>query len=160
MFSGQSIRVRPMELGDFSFVRDLAAQQSNFTIPPPYVLWLLTKIRGGFCVVAEHKRLGLMAYLLAVPISRTRKSILIWQLARVKGASRVPAIPAILRALKEFTGRERIRSISFSASPGTTTHRMIQRYSFSTFGRHAIEVSDLPSLVAPNESEFLIDLQS
>src|SRR6185437_8623680 len=45
------ISVRSLEVRDFSFVRELSSSQPNFTIPPPYVLWLLTRISPELCLV-------------------------------------------------------------------------------------------------------------
>lgn len=68
------ISVRSLEVRDFSFVRELSSSQPNFTIPPPYVLWLLTRISPELCLVAEHADKGPLGYLLALPINNPPKS--------------------------------------------------------------------------------------
>src|ERR1039457_6680692 len=75
--------VRRLQVTDFTFVRDLAAVQPNFTIPPFYVLWLLLKIKSNIALIAEAENVGPVGYLLAFPVEPPA-SFYVWQLATSK----------------------------------------------------------------------------
>ncbi len=105
------INVRRLEFGDFAFVRSLAAEQPNFTIPPPYVLWLLLKIRKNVCLVAEDQRVGPLAYLLAIP-DEPPGSLYVWQLAASANGKRLGATPHLLLELRRINRDMRIHRTS------------------------------------------------
>ena len=96
------IHIRRLEVSDFAFVRGLASEQPNFTIPPPYVLWLLLKIRRNVCLIAEDDRVGPVAYLLAVPVQPSN-SLYVWQLAASEKGKRGGAVLQLLRELQRIT---------------------------------------------------------
>ena len=155
--SSSHIQVRRLNISDFAFVRELASQQSTFTIPPPYVLWLLLKDYRNVCLVAEDDRIGPVAYLLAIPVQPSG-SLYVWQLAVSGKGKRSNAILQLLRELRRTTQKMRIRRIMFSTLPQSATFRMIRRYVTTVFGSHLGVNSALPSMIAPGETEYRFEL--
>jgi hypothetical protein len=151
--------VRPIEIGDFDFVRDLASKQPNFTVPPVYVLWLIARIKGAACLIAERAERGPVAYLLAVPIEGPEKSLFVWQLAAASGAGREKTTLALLTALRDFASGKHVRTIAFSLTPRSAAFRLISRYTNELAATTPRLTSALPPIVAMGESEYSIDLE-
>src|SRR5437764_1269512 len=113
------IHVRPLEIGDFTFVRDLASKQRTFTVPPLYILWLMLRIKGAISLVAEHTSRGPLAYLLAVPVEGPEDSIFVWQLAASKGPGQANATLALLVEFRNMVGELAVSHIMFSSVPNS-----------------------------------------
>jgi hypothetical protein len=154
------IHVRPLEIGDFDFVRELASKQRNFTIPPVYVLWLMLRIKGAISLVAEHNSDGLVGYLIAVPIEGPANSLFVWQLAVSKGSTHTKATTALLTELRELTEERSIRNIFFSTVPGSAVFRTLRSYTKKVFSSVPDVLNSLPQAVSAKESEFLLNLTS
>ncbi len=154
-----AILVRPMSLEDYGFIRDTAAQERNFTIPPLYVLWLLSKIKGDICLVAEDVVGGRLAYLLAVPVSEPPNSLFVWQLAVRDHASSSDAIRSLLLKLHQISTSIGISSIFFSSIPGSAAHRAISKHIKDIVSKEPVQTSLLEEMIAPGEVEFRIDLE-
>jgi hypothetical protein len=152
------IHVRPLEIGDFYFVRDLASKQRNFTIPPMYVLWLLIRIKGSICLIAEHSSEGPRAYLLAVPVEGSVDSVFVWQLAASKGHGREKATSALLVEFRNIVEECAVRNIAFSSVPNSPSFRTIRRVAWEVFSSEPKATSALPPSVGKEESEFLLNL--
>jgi len=155
----EDISIRPMEIRDFRFIRDVAARQPNFTIPPPYVLWLLLKIKGDICLVAEGPEKERLAYLLAVRVNEPVGALYVWQLASDEKPASSRGIYLLVLALRGFASHEQITSIFFSAIPKSATMRTLRRYIREVFETEPVETQLLHEFVAPGESEFRIDLK-
>ena|ERR1700730_10269116 len=158
MPNASHIHVRPLEIGDFEFVRDLASKQRNFTIPPIYVLWLMLRIKGAISLVAEHSRRGPLAYLLAVPVDGPEDSMFVWQLAVSKGPEREKATLVLLTQFNNIVRDLAVRNIVFSSVPNSAAFRAIRRYASKVFSSAPMAVNALPPAVDSKESEFLLDL--
>ena len=155
--NSQPIRVRPMEVDDFRFIRQLASKQFQFTRPPHYVLWLLTRTNSRSCIVAEDAKCGPVAYLLSLPVSTSRVGALyIWQLAASSRGRRSGAIHLLLLGLRKFVRSMRIRILVFSAVPDSPEFRAIRRQARAIFGTVRDAHHVLPSRVSRNEREFVI----
>jgi hypothetical protein len=152
------IHVRPLEIGDFDFVRELASEQQNFTVPPVYVLWLMLRIKGAICLVAEHSARGLLGYLIAVPIEAPTESMFVWQFAVLKGQSRAKATLAILIEFRKILTDLSIRNLSFSTVPHSAVFRTLRGYARKIFASVPDALSVLPPGVNAEESEFLLNL--
>src|SRR6266567_2192590 len=111
------IHVRSLEIGDFAFVQDLASKQPTFTVPPIYVLWLMLRIKGAICLIAEHSNGDPAAYLIAVPVEGPAESLFIWQLASSKDSQQQRATMAVLMELRNTVLNLGIERIMFSAVP-------------------------------------------
>ena len=153
------IHVRPLEIGDFNFVREMASRQRNFTIPPVYVLWLIVRIKGAACFVAEDSDRGQAGYLLAVPIEGPEESLFVWQLAALPGGEQEKTTLSLLVALREFASDRHIRAIAFSMEPRSAAYRLISRYTSKLAASSPRFTSVLPPIVATGESEYRIDLE-
>ena len=155
--NSQAIRIRPMEVCDFQFIRRLASKQFQFTCPPRYVLWLLTRTNSRNCIVAEDTEYGPVAYLLSLPVSTSReRSLFVWQLAASSRGRRNGAIHLLLLALRKFVRRTRIRFLIFSAVPDSPEFRAIRRQARTIFGPVRDSHLVIPSGVSRNEREFVI----
>jgi len=152
------IHVRRLEVNDFKFVQDLASQQSHFTVPPNYVLWLMLKIKGSICLVAEHSEEGPLGYLLAVPVDDPEDAIFVWQLASSDGPQREKAMRRILTEFRSIILSLEIHRIVFSSVPNSPTYRAIRRYAWRVFSAVPQVVTPLPAFVDTSESEFLLRL--
>jgi len=152
------IHVRPLEIADFDFVRELASRQRNFTVPPLYVLWLMLKIKGAISLVAEHNREGLVGYLIAVPVEGPANSLFVWQLAVSKGSRRTKAAIALLMELREIIEERSIRNIFFSTVPSSAVFRALRSYARKVFSSVPDVLNSLPPAVSAKETEFLLNL--
>lgn len=153
----QQARVRSMKVDDFRFIRDLASKQFQFTRPPRYVLWLLTKTNSRSCLVVEDAKQGPIAYLLSLTVNTSReRTLYVWQLAASSRGRRNGAIHLLLLALRKFVRRARIRVLIFSAVPGSPEFRAIRRLARTIFGTVRDSRRVLPSGVSRNEHEFVI----
>jgi hypothetical protein len=153
----QPIHIRPMEVDDFRFIRNLASKQFQFTRPPHYVLWLLTRTNSRSCLVAEDTKHGPVAYMLSLPVNKQReKALYVWQLAASTRGRRNGAIHLLLLALRKLVLRMRIRSLVFTAVPDSPEYRVIRRYAKTLSGGAPRAKQSLPSRVSQNEHEFVI----
>lgn len=154
------IRVRPLEVSDFRFVRRLASKQATFTIPPLFVLWLLKQTNSRSCMVAEHVKLGPVAYLLSLPVHSQRGKVLyVWQLAASASGRRTGAINVLLLALRTFVRRMRVQSLLFTAVPYSPEFRAIRRYAYILSADMPRSRQVLPSIVSRNEREFILKVK-
>jgi hypothetical protein len=153
------IHVRELEATDFRFIRRLASRHANFTVPPPYVLWLLKQTNPRSCMVAEHVKLGSVAYLLSVLVGTPRGNVLyVWQLAASQRGARAGAIDVTLLALRRFVSRTRVRKVFFTACPETPEFRAIRRNVYSLFGAGVRAQQVLPAAVSRKECEYVFKL--
>jgi hypothetical protein len=157
MSKAKTIRVRQMTEADFAFVRELASKQPNFTIPPPYVLWLLQKVDAQLCMLAEDLNSDAAGYLLAVPMKKPAKSIFIWQLASARPETVITE--AIMDRLRELAIARGIKSISFSARPNSAAFRRIRRLVGQYSATGPSFLSALAPGIAPGEEEFNVALK-
>jgi len=153
------IHVRPLEIGDFEFVRRLASKQPSFTVPSAYILWLLLKIDGAICLISEHSTEGPLAYLLALPVKDPRHSVFVWQFAASEGPEREAASLALLTESSEVAARLEVENVVFSCVPNSAEYRAIRRYARKIFSSVPRALSSLPPLVNPSEREFLLPLK-
>jgi hypothetical protein len=152
------IHVRPLEIADFDFVRGLAATQPNFTVPATYVLWLLLRIKGAVCLVAEKTDMGPCGYLLAVPIVSAEESLFVGQLAALDSGPEDQGTLLLLSALRDIARKGAVRTIGFSVRPDSAAHRLISKYSDRLVAKEPQFTAPVPPNVASNESEYRIDL--
>lgn len=155
--SENQLLIRPLEVGDFTFVRELAAQQQNFTIPPPYVLWMLLKLKPVLSLIAtlEKEPLG---YLLALPVGDASESVFVWQLATSGNAKGREAGTRLVQEFKAKTSALRFESIVFTSTPGTAHFRAVRQYISNVFGLETLEEAVLPEIVAVSERQYRVSL--
>ncbi len=154
------IHVRPLEIGDFAFVQDVASKRPDFTVPPVYVLWLMLRIKGAICLIAEQSSEGPIAYLLAVPVNGPGDSIFIWQLAASDCKDADKATLAVLTEFREIVFSLPLDNILFSSIPNSSVYRLIRRYAWKLASLVPERLNALPPAVNDSESEFLLKLKS
>jgi hypothetical protein len=153
----EQVHVRPMETDDFRFIRDLASKQFQFTQPPHYVLWLLTRTNSQSCMVAEDAKHGPVAYLLSLPVNTSReRALYVWQLAASLRGRRNGAVHLLLLELRKLVRRMRMRFIIFSAVPDSPEFRAIRRQARTLFGAVPHPRHVLPPGVSRTEHEFVV----
>ena len=154
------ITVHSIKESDFGFIRQLAAKQPAFTVPPPYVLWLLKETNARSCMVAEHTKFGSVGYILSLIVSLPQGNVLhVWQLATSKNGIEVGATDVLLLALRRLMRRARIRKVYFTAEPRSAQLRAIRRYAYVLFGTKPHTQQSLPSSVSRNERRFVISVR-
>jgi len=158
MANSLHIHVRSLEIGDFDFVRDLASRQPNFTVPPPYVLWLLLRIKGSVCLIAEMVDEGQLAYLLALPVEGPTESLFVWQLAAKETKLEDRGVLALLTELRNLVRARHVRTVLFSAPPNSAKQRLIAHYTNMLVAVTPRLISILPASVTSNEGEYRVDL--
>ncbi len=154
------IHARPLEAADFKFVQNLAAKQPTFTVPSAYLLWLLLRIDGAICLMAEHSTKGPLAYLLALPAKDPKRSMFVWQFASSGGRERETASLALLTAFRGVVARLGVESIIFSSVPNSAAYRAVRRYAWKVFSSVPKAMSSLPPIVNPSEREFMLLLKT
>lgn len=148
-------RIRPIEPGDFSFIRSLAAEFPTFTVPSEFVLWFLSRFHPDYCQVLEQESGSLKGYFLAMPTSNPRNGIAIWQVAATKPihAFALEYFAAYLRELVERTGTT---SVFFTMPEASASLRLIRSLA-RQFGN--CEVTQLASVPAGQaEYEFRLSI--
>ena len=153
------VHVRPMELSDFEFIQQLASLQPTFTVPPTFVLWLIMRIKGAICIIAEHTSRGPLAYLLAVPVTGPEESIFIWQLATRDGRQSKAATQALLTRFRALVAECGIKRVVFSTIPNSASYRMIRRYAWKLASLVPTKIGTLPHFLGKSESEFVLKLE-
>src|SRR5258706_13912727 len=73
------VLVRPIRPSDFGFIRDMAATIEGYTVPPPYVLWMLGRLPGELCLIAEDRAQEPLGYMLAMSVGLQSNEVFIWQ---------------------------------------------------------------------------------
>ena len=158
MSNGSHIHVRALEIGDFAFVQKLASKQPNFTVPPVYILWLMLKIGGSICLIAEHSKDGPLAYLIAVPVEAPERSLFVWQLAATGEARKSKAMFDLLSEFRKIVFRSGFNNILFTTIPDSAIHRLIRQYAWKLGSVVPELLNSLPAVVSSNESEFRLQL--
>lgn len=159
MRAASHVHVRQMEIGDFDFVRGLAGKQPNFTVPPPYVLWLFLRIKDAVCLIAEESGKGPLAYLLAVPIEAPDKALHVWQFAVTPDGARWRASDALVESLYRIVRQLNVRTIAFSSVAGSAEYRAIRSAIWKVFATKPQLVGVVPRSVSRTQTEYRIQLR-
>jgi hypothetical protein len=111
-------------------------------------------------MVAEHLKLGPVAYLLSLLVNTPGGKVLyVWQLAASKSGLSEGGIHELLLALRSFMRRARVKRASFTAIPQSPEFRAIRRYAYSLFGAAPRSGQYLPASVSRSEREFFITVK-
>lgn len=160
MQSRKWIRVRPIKVSDFAFIRRVASKQTYFTVPPLFVLWLLKRTNSRNCIVAEHSTFGPVAYLLSILVSERRQKVLyIWQLAASTRGVCTGAIDETLLALRVFVRRTGVKRLFLTVDPASPEYRAIRRYAYSLSAKGIRPKQYLPRAVSRSEREYVISVR-
>lgn len=153
-----SVIVRSLVPEDFEFVRSLAADIPGYTVCPPYLLWMLSRLHGRFCVVAvtpDNSRLG---YLLAMPASDPADAVFVWQLATTFRGRRLKAQDQLASYLKEATRVRGVGRILFTSVPNSSSERSVRSLAKRIFSATPQMTQRLPESVSQKEREYSLSL--
>lgn len=147
------VYIRPITAADFEFIRSLASKFPTFTVPSEFNLWFLSHYHPDHCRVLEQVSVGPKAYLLAMPTSSPADGIAIWQVA-ASGPNRPFALEYFAAYLRELVDRDRVTSISFSASEDQVTLRLIESLAKRFFNCDVRRMHSIPAGQAECEYRF------
>lgn len=108
--------VRQVTNSDFSFIRELASEESTFTVPSDYILWMLSKIHPEVCLVAASPDKKPIGYLLGL-IDDTKQTLFIWQIAVTHCGGEKDVAVRLLSHVKEVMVARKLTKISFTMQP-------------------------------------------
>jgi hypothetical protein len=152
-----NVRLRPIEPRDFSFIRSLAAEFPTFTIPSEYLLWFFSHFHPEYCRTIEDGSGDLRAYLLALPTSKPRNGIAIWQVAAA--APNHPfALEYFAAYLHELIVRTGITSLSFTMSKNSTSLRLIRSLARKFGNCEVLRLASVPA--GQGEYEFRLAIEA
>lgn len=152
-----NVRIRPIEPGDFNFIRSLAAEFPTFTIPSEYLLWFLSHFHPEYCRLLEQESGGSKAYLLALPTSSPRNGIAIWQVAATD-PNRPFALEYFAAYLRDLVERTGATSISFTSPQDAASLRLIRLLARQFFYCDVEQVVPVPS--GQGEYEFRLSIET
>jgi hypothetical protein len=152
-----NLRIRPVEPGDFGFIRSLAADLSSFSVPSEYILWYFARFHPDYCRVLEDPSGNLKAYLLAMPTSEPRNGIAVWQI----GSSRTEqpfALEHFAAYLRDLMDREGARSLSFTTTQESSLMRLVRVLAKQFGGCEPVLVGPVPT--GQGELEFRLSVMT
>lgn len=153
------VSVRAMQASDFEFVRGLAAEITGYTVPPDYVLWMLTRCCPELCAIAELPVVGGIAYVLGTVMSQATPEIFIWQFASSATGLRHRAPVSLAIYVHSIVIKRGIQRIHFTAQPGSRALTNIESLARACFGTTANESDPLPASVSRGEQEYYLEIR-
>jgi hypothetical protein len=148
------VLVRPVRLADFQFIRGLSSKISGYTVPPPYILWMLTRYQGELCLIAEDASREPLGYMLAMSTGFGSSEIFIWQLATDYRGQRLRAGTALASHVRRLVEKHGIERITFTAVPDSAGTKSIASLAKQMFGRTPKIGARLPGSISATEREF------
>lgn len=144
-------RLRPC---DFDFIGTLASQVRGYTVPTPYVLWVLTRFHAGWSAVARagQTRLG---YLLAFPVNSS--TVFVWQLACTEEGRHLHAPDALAAYLADMMAERKYKRIAFTSVPNTATERALRALARRIFKGPIHKRARLPTEASEGEWEYVLE---
>ena len=152
-----NVRIRPLEPGDFNFIRSLAAEFPTFTIPSEYLLWFLFHFHPDYCRILEQESGGSKAYLLGLPTTTPRNGIAIWQVAAT-APNRPFALEYFAAYLSELIERTGTTSVFFTMSKDSASLRLIRSLAKKFGDCEVVRLASVPS--GQGEYEFRLSLEA
>jgi hypothetical protein len=152
-----NVRLRPIEPRDFGFIRTLAAEFPTFTIPSEYLLWFLSRFHPEYCRIIEHESGALKAYLLAMPTTKPRDGIAIWQVAAAT-PNHPFALEYFTAYLRDLAEHLETKFIFFTSPMDSTSLRLIRSLAKQFFGCGVAQVGPVPS--GQGECEFRLNINA
>lgn len=147
--------IRPIKPADFEFISTIASKTPGFTVPSPYVLWMLARFHHDWSVVATKGGKHL-AYMLAFPAGQS--TIFVWQFVCTSVGKRSGAAGALAAYLKSLATERKYRTIIFTTVPQTATQRVLQALVRKVFKATIHKQTKLPKNVSSQEWEYLLEI--
>lgn len=152
-----TVRVRPIKASDFDFIQDLSSRSPGYTVPAPYVLWMLGTIQTEFCAVADARGYGNLGYLLVLPGEVPSDAVFVWQLACTFRGQRLRAPDALAAHLRKAAEKYGVQRICFTSSPNSPQYRFVKSLAGRVFHVKPIRVGRLPRRIS-TESKYMLML--
>jgi hypothetical protein len=153
------VRVRRIKHSDFVFVRTLASQTQGYTVPPDYVLWMLTRFHSDFCSVAKEVGGERVGYLLAMRTA-LEDTIFVWQFVATFRGQRLQAARELVKHLKAVAQEHRIRQIVFTCVPRSPAERLVRSVATRIFHVSPVRVRPLSLRLPGGECEYSLTLRA
>jgi hypothetical protein len=151
------VRVRPIKHSDFVFVRTLASQTQGYTVPPDYVLWMLTRFHGDFCSVAKEVGGNNVGYLLAMQTA-VKDTIFVWQFVATFRGQRLQAAKELVKHLKAVAQEHKIRQILFTCVPRSPAERLVRSVAKRVFRSSPVRGLPLSEWLFGGEYQYSLTL--
>jgi|SRR5208337_5326047 len=149
-----ALSVRPATALDAEFICKLASSVEGYTVPTPYVLWMLTRFHKDWSAVAEEGRKQL-GYMLAFPASDA--TVFVWQFACTFRGQRLHAPDALASHLKRMTAEGGFRQIIFTTVPQSAAERAVRSIVRRVFKASIQKITGLPEQVPGEEWEYVLE---
>lgn len=153
------VRVQRVNPADFVFIRTLASQTQGYTVPPDYVLWMLTRFHGDFCSVAKEVGSDNVGYLLAMQTA-VKDTIFVWQLVATLRGQRLQAARKLVKHLKAAAEEHEVRRILFTCVPRSPAERLVRSIATRVFRVSPVRGLPLSQWLSSGEYEYSLTLQT
>jgi hypothetical protein len=150
--------VRSLVPEDFEFVRSLAASITGYTVCPPYLLWMLSRLHGRFCAVAVARDETRLGYLLAMSASDPADAVFVWQLAATFRGRRLKAQDQLASHLREAIQVRGTRRMLFTSVPNSAAERSVRSLAKRVFAATPQMTQRLPESASQKEREYSLSL--
>lgn len=150
----RAIRVRAIRLSDFQFIRELSATIYGYTVPPPYILWMLKRFHGTLCLIAEDESKNRLGYMLGMNVGIASNEIFIWQWATNYRGQRLRAANALAGHIRKLVKKYSIERITFTALPNSPSTKAVASLAKQMFGHTPKVGARIPRLISATEREF------
>jgi hypothetical protein len=145
---------------DLDFIQALASQTPGYTLPAPYVLWLLGRYHSKYSAVVEEAGGKPLAYMLAIPVDTEPPAVFVWQFACTFRGQRLKAPDALTTHLKQITERNGIHRLIFTAVPKTPQEHFVKNLCQRIFAASPMRRKRLPRQISDNEFEYILKLKN
>jgi hypothetical protein len=146
--------VRRLVPEDFEFVRSLAASVTGYTVCPPYLLWMLSRMHGAFCAVAVAPDETRFGYLLAMPASNPVDAVFVWQLVTTFRGRRLKAQDKLASYLRDAIQVRGKTKILFTSVPNSAAERSVRSLAKRVFSATPQMTQRLPESISQKEREY------
>lgn len=146
--------VRSLVPEDFEFVRSLAASVAGYTVCPPYLLWMLSRLHGDFCAVAVARDQIRLGYLLAMSASDPADGVFVWQLAATFRGRRLKAQDQLASHLRKAMQLRGARRVLFTSVPSSAAERSVRSLAKRIFSSTPQMTQHLPESISQGEREY------
>ena len=103
---------------DYSVIASIAKECPGFTVPEPYILWMLSETQGDFCRVAtDESSAEVLGYILTLK-SADGEELFVWQIAVAPGQPKqaYEIMRFLLDEVLELAKAHHISRVRFSCS--------------------------------------------
>jgi hypothetical protein len=144
---------------DLDFIQALASRTHGYTLPAPYVLWLLIRYHSEHSALVEEAGGKPLGYMLAMRVDLAPPAVFVWQFACTFSGQRLKAPDALASHLKKTVKRNGIDQIIFTAPPNTPQEHSVKNLCQRIFAISPRRRERLPRRISDNEFEYILKLK-